>query len=267
MQLNLTCWAFKNAVKHFLFWWVCVWEMWNLTHITCPRLFKWSHFHVLSETHSFSFNYLSVISPETQEQPTRTQKCPPHNNPHSSTPRLELSSSPQAHKKPPVYIEVMYRLHFPVLTLFWSANVKFLTAKSLLPRWGFVDIHGLSRGPIRTCWWTLGCLCLGSSESMCDQLRSGRNTWWLLIKLSIPVHVIPPLQTHPHPKKEKKNPSLSHQDKSASWNLQQSRNPTHAHTKKSHTERTLCLHMLVLQSLQDIFNLSIIIVLETYYFL
>lgn len=98
----------------------------------------------------------------------------------------------------------MYRLHFPVLTLFWSADVKFLMAKSFLPRWGFVDIHSLSRGLIRTCWWTLGFLSLGSSESMCDQLRSGRNTWWLLIKLSIPVHVIPPLQTHPHPKKEKK---------------------------------------------------------------
>lgn len=151
----------------------------------------------------------------------------------------------------------MYRLHFAVLTLFWSVNVKFLTAKSLLPQWGFVDIHSLSRGLIRTCWWTLGCLCLGSSESMCDQLRSGRNTWWLLIKLSIPVHVIPPLQTHPHPKKKKKNPSLSHQDKAASWNLQQTRNPTHPRKKITHTEPSLCLHMLLLQSLQDIFNLQL----------
>lgn len=256
--------AFTTVVKHF-FWWVCVWEMWNLSHITCPRLFKWSHFHVLSETHSFSFNYLSVISPETQEQPTRTQKYPPHNNPHSSTPRLKISSSPQAHKTPPVYIEVMYRLHYPVLTLFWSASVKFLTAKSLLPLWGFVDIHSLSWGPIRTYWWTLGCLCLGSSESMCDQLRSGRNTWWLLIKLSIPVHVIPPLQTHPHPKKEKKKKSFVITPRQGCLMKSPADQKSHPHTqkKRSHTERTLCLHMLVLQSLQDIFNLSIIIMLET----
>lgn len=50
---------------------------------------------------------------------------------------------------------------------------------------------------------------------MCDRLRSGRNRWWLLIKLSIPVHVTPhpPPSNTPQPKKNKKNPSLSHQDK------------------------------------------------------
>lgn len=138
----------------------------------------------------------------------------------------------------------MYRLHFPVLTLYWSANVKFLTAKSLLPQWGFVDIHSLSRGPIRTCWWTLGCLCLGSSESMCDQLRSGRNTWWLLIKLSIPVHVIPPLQTHPHPKKRKKKILRYHTKTRLPHEISSRPEIPPTHTKKiTHTDRTLCLHV------------------------
>lgn len=160
----------------------------------------------------------------------------------------------------------MYRLHFPVLTLYWSANVKFLTAKSLLPQWGFVDIHSLSRGPIRTCWWTLGCLCLGSSESMCDQLRSGRNTWWLLIKLSIPVHVIPPLQTHPHPKKRKKKSFVITPRQGCLMKSpadQKSHPPTR---KKSHTRIVHCVYTLVVQSLQDILNLSIIIMLKTYLF-
>lgn len=113
-----------------------------------------------------------------------------------------------------------------------------------------------ARGPIRTCWWALACLCLGSSQSMCGWLRSGRNRWWLLIKLSIPLRVIPPLQTHPHHMTKKSEKILSFLTKTRLPHNLSGDQKSHPHTQKSYMERTLRLQMLLWPSAHRLWMFS-----------
>lgn len=123
--------AYSNVVEHFLM--SNNTSMKKITCITFQRPFRRSYFHTLSATHSFSFQLTQCNFPrdlrathQGSENIQRTLTT------HSAADRLsKSSSSPRARKTSLVYTEVLYRLSFPVLTLFWPANVKFLAAKSL----------------------------------------------------------------------------------------------------------------------------------------
>lgn len=195
--INCTHRAPSNMLDHFL--------MANKTSNiknTQYNLSKTVSAVIHSAAHSFSFQLTQCNFPRGPTATHQSSGNVQHTlTTHSAAHHLsKSSSSPRARKTSAVYPEVLHRLSFlNSLPYFRPANMKSLTANSLPVQWSLIMISkAWARGPIRAWWWALACLCLASSQSMCEQLRSGRNRWWLLIKLSIPLRVIPPLQTHPH---------------------------------------------------------------------
>lgn len=92
---------------------------------------------------------------------------------------------------------------------------------------------------------------------MCDQLSSGRNGWWLLIKLSIPLCVIQPLQTHPPPTRKKGSEKILSYltTRRLPHNISSDQNTPRPPSSNTHTHAKIIhgLHsMLLLPSLQQL---------------